>query len=143
MPKTEYNEKQIGHMPKTIKVRTHMPRPKKCRTVCCMPSTNRFGPLDPPADSLPIIFLALDEYETIRLIDLEGLNQEACAEQMGIARTTVQRMYNDARKKMAMCLVNGQTLCIQGGDVRLCGGTGRRCCHAGCRKRLESPKDES
>ena len=44
------------------------------------------------------ITLSLEEYETIRLIDYSGLNQEQCASQMHVARTTVQRIYTEARK---------------------------------------------
>ena len=43
--------------------------------------------------------MTLDEYETIRLIDLLDYTQEECAVQMGVARTTVQSVYNEARKK--------------------------------------------
>jgi len=64
--------------------------------------------------------MSIDEYETIRLIDLEELTQEECASQMNIARTTVQGIYNSARKKIASSLVNGQFLKIEGGDYKLC-----------------------
>lgn len=93
-----------------------MPRPMKRRKVCCVPESNRFGPLDFPADTENFVNMTVDEYETIRLIDLEGYNQKACADQMNISRTTVQGIYNEARKKVAQSLVNGKVLFIQGGE---------------------------
>ena len=73
-----------------------MPRPVKRRRVCEPPRNARFGPLDgAPAE---IVVLTVDEYETIRLIDLLGLTQEECAGQMGMARTTVQALYEAARQ---------------------------------------------
>lgn len=82
--------------------------------------------------------MTLDEYEAIRLLDLENLQQEQAAAQMGVARTTVQLIYNNARRKLADCLVNGKRLVIEGGDVALCErhaqcpGRGH-CCRSGCR----------
>jgi predicted Fe-Mo cluster-binding NifX family protein len=63
--------------------------------------------------------LSLDEFETIRLLDREGLTQEQCAERMGIARTTVTATYESARRKVADALVNGKRLLIRGGNYRL------------------------
>lgn len=97
-----------------------MPRPRKCRKVCCLPKTNLFGPLDKSNFENEIIVMTVDEYETIRLMDLEGMTQEECAEKMNVARTTVQRIYNEARIKLAKSLVDGHLLKIEGGDIKLC-----------------------
>ena len=69
----------------------------------------------------------------IRLIDLEGFTQEECASQMNVARTTVQGIYIEARKKLAESLVNGKVLLIEGGEYRLCEGLGNSC-GRGCHK---------
>ena len=61
--------------------------------------------------------LTLDEYETIRVIDLEKLTHEQCARQMDISRTTVTEIYESAREKIADSLVNGKTLVIAGGGI--------------------------
>ena len=111
-----------------------MPRPIKWRRVCCLPESKRFGSLDSPSDVDIIVKMTVDEYETIRLIDLEEYTQEECAGQMNVARTTVQGIYNEARKKVADSLVNGKMLLIEGGEYRLCEGQEERCRCGGCRK---------
>ena len=56
-----------------------MPRPMKRRKVCCLPESNKFGPLDLTLGDQDFVNMTVDEYETIRLIDLKGFNQEECA----------------------------------------------------------------
>ena len=97
-----------------------MPRPRKWRRVCDLPDINLFGPLNGKVAVGDFIIMTVEEYETIRLIDFEGMMQEECAARMNVARTTVQKIYNDARKKVAEALVNGRALKIEGGDYRLC-----------------------
>ena len=111
-----------------------MSRPRKCRHVCCLPDSNQFGPLNSLKTTEGFVIMTVEEYETIRLIDLQGYMQEECADQMNIARTTVQRIYNDARKKLAESLVNGKILRIEGGDYKLCDGLEKSCGCGGCRK---------
>lgn len=95
-----------------------MPRPKKCRRVCSLPQSSGFDPVGCP--SAGVVVMAVDEFETIRLIDLLGYTQEKVAEQMGVARTTIQAVYSAARYKLADALVNGKTLQISGGDYAIC-----------------------
>lgn len=101
-----------------------MARPRKWRRVCTLPKVNKFGPVDISNSESESIIMTVEEYETIRLMDLEGLNQEKSAEIMGVARSTIQRIYEDARKKLADSLVNGKTLKIEGGNYKLCSDFG-------------------
>ena len=96
-----------------------MPRPCKRRRICALPQCRRFGGLEGQPGGEPLQ-MAVDEFETIRLMDLEGLTQEQAAGRMGVARATVQAIYNSARQKLALCLVQGRELRIDGGEYQLC-----------------------
>lgn len=109
-----------------------MPRPQKCRKVCCLPKVNSFVPAQNASRLSECVVLSVDEYEALRLIDNEGLNQEECGQYMKIARTTVQQVYNNARKKLAKALVNGLAIKIEGGSYRLCEGKEAECGRLGC-----------
>lgn len=67
------------------------------------------------------ISLTLDEYEVIRLVDLEGYSHLECAKQMDISRSTVQEIYESARRKIASFIVYGRKLYISGGNYQVCG----------------------
>ena len=90
-----------------------MPRPIRCRRIGQMPAFRSFSPDDAP--DAETVRLTLDEYETLRLMDAEGLNQETCAARMNVARTTVTAIYENARRKIAAVLVQGKRLQISGG----------------------------
>ena len=110
-----------------------MPRKVKCRRVCHYPQTLEFLPQNNNAEQEAIV-LTVDEYEAIRLIDRRGMSQEQCAAFMQIARTTVQRIYETARKKLADFIVEGRPLRIEGGDFRLCNGSSTGCGCVDCFK---------
>lgn len=110
-----------------------MPRPRKCRKVCQMPEIREFQPVGEKLCQAAVV-LSVDEYEAIRLIDKQGFSQEECGIYMQIARTTVQMIYDSARKKLAEALVSGLPLKIEGGDFRLCDGKEEYCGCGGCRR---------
>ena len=101
-----------------------MPRPFKNRFVQGRPGSVVYKPAGVPARTLEWVSLGLDEFEVIRLLDNEGLEQEKVAELMGISRPTVTRIYASARKKIAEVLTEGKALCIEGGPVQA-GGVSR------------------
>lgn len=107
-----------------------MPRPTKCRRICALPQMREFGPLQPGNEQGAVV-LSVDEYEVIRLIDWLDMNQEECAAQMEVARTTVQAIYTSARRKLADALVNGRMLRIDGGNYRVCPRQ-QNCCRRRC-----------
>jgi predicted DNA-binding protein (UPF0251 family) len=109
-----------------------MARPRKWRNVCRLPEYKHFGPLNEDEKSEHIVAMSVDEFEAIRLIDLDGFTQEESAVQMNVARTTVQGIYQEARRKLADALVNGKEILIDGGDYHLCDGRGGGC-GRGCR----------
>lgn len=116
-----------------------MPRPCKKRRICAKPSCIRFGPQGSGPDA-GTVTMTLEEYESIRLMDYEGLTQEQAARQMDAARTTVQGIYSSARRKIAQCLVNGHMLHLEGGNFVLCEETGK-CCHRHCCNKKEKKRE--
>lgn len=107
-----------------------MARPSKCRRICREPAFESFAP--DGISSRGNIVLTLDEYEAIRLIDLEKNTHEQCAAQMEVSRSTVTEIYEAARYKIADSLVHGKALLISGGHYRFCDGTASAFCHRSC-----------
>ena len=92
-------------------------RPKRCRKVCGSPDPRCFKPRGIPSSELEELVLSLDEFEAIRLADLEGMYHEEAARRMGVSRQTFGRILCAARRKTADALVNVKLLKIEGGAV--------------------------
>lgn len=117
-----------------------MPRPQKCRRICNVPQTDSFRP-EKHRGEIPII-MTVDEYEVIRLVDLEEKTHEQCALQMDISRSTVQEIYENARRKLAACIVYGRKLVIAGGNYRVCDGRENCRCELKCRQADNNKRTE-
>ena len=94
-------------------------RPPRCRRVSFVPEATFFKPAGIPMRVLEEVSLSVDEAEAIRLKDLEGLEQEEGADEMGISRPTFQRILASARQKVADALLNGKAIRIEGGNIEL------------------------
>ena len=116
-----------------------MPRPQRCRRICVLPKNDTFNPTN-CRNNEPVV-LTLDEYEVIRLVDLEEKTHEQCAAQMDISRSTVQEIYESARRKLAACLVYGRKIVISGGNYRICAGKEHESCGSCCRQSFGTSKN--
>lgn len=92
-----------------------MPRPTKSRRVAFFPKDTYFIPWKKLKCEVDEVLLKVEELEAMRLKDIEGLNQEACADKMQISRQTFQIIIDRARKKVAEALTEGKAIRIAGG----------------------------
>ena len=80
-----------------------MPRPKQLRRLTFSPPAHAFFPENEnnQHEQKEIIILTMDEFESLRLADLECHSQEEAAKKMGISRATFGRIVESGRSKVA------------------------------------------
>jgi predicted DNA-binding protein (UPF0251 family) len=93
-----------------------MARPPRCRWVSQQPTASYFKPRGIPLSQLEEVTVTVDEFEALRLADLDGLYQEQAAERMKVSRPTFGRIIDSAHRKVAEALVKGKALRIEGGN---------------------------
>jgi len=114
-----------------------MARPLNCRRVRSMPQSDYFKPRGIPLSVLEEVVLTVDEFEAVRLADLDGLYQEQAAEKMNVSRQTFGRIIESAHKKVAKALVQGKALKIEGGEFEMASMRKFRC--SDCQHSWELP----
>jgi len=102
-----------------------MARPLRCRRVWSVPEFTYFKPAGVGMTELEEVVLTVDEFEAVRLKDLEGLEQEEVAKKMGISQPTLHRLLVSARRKIAEAIVKGKAIKIEGGVYMVAGRRGR------------------
>lgn len=100
-----------------------MGRPRKRR--CCRRyrADRIYKPQGIPLREIGISVLALDQFEALRLCDVEGLDQGAAGEKMGVSRGTVQRLLYGARKVLVEAILRNDAIVVNLKE--------REVCHAG------------
>ena len=104
-----------------------MPRPFKCRRVNCEPEVSYFKPRGIPLTKLDEVILTVDEFESIRLADIEGMYQEEAAKEMDVSRQTFGNIVKSAHSKIADALVKGKAIKIKGGVYDMAGRRKFKC----------------
>jgi len=94
-------------------------RPKKTRWIKCDPGERCFRPRCRTTEKLQGVVLTLDEFETLRLFDLQKLDQHAIALKMRVHRSTVSRILTSARSKVSDALVNLKAIKVEGGCCQI------------------------
>jgi predicted DNA-binding protein (UPF0251 family) len=89
------------------------------RRVDFLPQVTYFKPAGVPLAHLQEVRLSIEEAEALRLKDIEGLEQDDCAQKMRVSRPTFARILVSARQKMADALLNGKAIRIEGGNYEL------------------------
>ena len=87
-------------------------RPRVRRMIGDQGAFRCFGPLCGGPDEFVVVLP--EEVEALRLVDLQGLEQEEAAVALGGSRKTLWRDLHDARAKVADALVHGKTIRIAG-----------------------------
>jgi predicted DNA-binding protein (UPF0251 family) len=89
-----------------------MPRPRKKR--CCRryKADRIYKPRGIPLRNIDITALSLDQFEALRLCDIDNLDQEQAGQKMGISRGTIQRLLHAARKKIAEAILLNNAIII-------------------------------
>lgn len=104
-----------------------MARPSNPRRVCRVPEYKVFKPTGKGCSTREPVEMTLDEFEAIRLSDMDGLYQEDGSKRLGVSRQTYARILTEAHRKVATAMVEGRFLVIEGGNIELC----RKCIDQG------------
>jgi uncharacterized protein len=116
-----------------------MDRRRKLRWVEFDPEATYFKPRGIAISELKEISLAVDEIESIRLADLEQIEQTEAAKKMKISQSTFQRILTLAHRKIAEALVKGYAIKVKGGEIEMPFGFGRGAGRGGGRGRMGGP----
>jgi uncharacterized protein len=94
-----------------------MPRKKRVRRIQVPPVIKGMSVFGVRGRKSNEVYLRLEEYEAIRLLDYQNLTQEQAAVHMDISRPTLTRIYEEARNKVATAFVEGRDIIFRGGDI--------------------------
>jgi uncharacterized protein len=96
-----------------------MARPHKCRKISNPPKMVGFKPYGMPMCKIESVILKLEEFECIRLVNYNKLQQDQAANLMNVSRPTFTRIYNRALEQIAQAFVEGKAIEIEGGNYEM------------------------
>ncbi len=91
------------------------PRPKNNRTVFDPPKFKGYKPFGYYAGENEPVFLLFEEYSALKLCDYELMTQSQASQVMNISRPTFTRLYESARRKIALALAEARPIEVEKG----------------------------
>ena len=91
-------------------------RPRKCRRIGFNPNVTYFKPAGVRTIDLEEVVLTMEEFEAVRLIDFENIEQNEASKMMKISQPTLSRILKSARKKLSDAIISGKAVKIGGGN---------------------------
>ena len=95
-----------------------MPRPRLCRRIRFNTNITYFKPQGVPMRFLDIVELTAEEVESLRLKNIQGLDQQEAAKKMNTSQSTFQRILSSAYKKISVALINGKAIEITNDNIK-------------------------
>lgn len=89
-----------------------MPRPRRPRFLRFKPNVYYFKPQGIPLRTLEEVELLPDELESLKLYEVDGLDQKAAALKMQVSQPTFARILDSANRKVAQAIVYGKAIRI-------------------------------
>ncbi|MBN2716060.1 MAG: DUF134 domain-containing protein [Deltaproteobacteria bacterium] len=96
-----------------------MPRPFRGRKIGYRQEVDFYKPAGVRLSGLTVTEIKIDEMEAIRLVDMDGCNQNEAAQKMNVSQSTIARLLETGRRKIATALVRGQAIAIRPGSAPL------------------------
>ena len=94
-------------------IRSHHAKTQDCPPDLWPPRQQLLQTQRPPMHQLEQVTLAPDEFEALRLVDLQGMQQQEAALVMGVSRQTLANILKKGRYKVVECLSLGKALMMQ------------------------------
>ena len=91
------------------------PRPRNIRTVFDPPKFKGYKPFGYYAGDNEPVFLLFEEYTALKLCDYELMTQSQASKTMNISRPTFTRLYESARRKIALAFAEARTIEVERG----------------------------
>jgi len=107
------NIRVVNYDQMTKKKEMPMSRPKRPRCIGVPPVVTEFGPKE--GREKGEVVLSFEEFEAVRLIDYDGLDQGQAAGIMNVSRQTVGRILRAGRFKLTKAVVASCRLKLSGG----------------------------
>jgi len=71
-----------------------------------------YKPQGIPLRGTDVAVVSLDEFEALRLCDMENLDQQSAGRQMGVSRGTVQRLLYSGRRRIVRAILRREAIAI-------------------------------